>query len=309
MLLNEEKYNSFNLELNKKILKENCLPIQIVLDIDDVLATGFHSSNLQKLLEDHPYLKDFEDLNLLINAVFPHMIHPGAIELIQWIFQIPNVNVSFFSSGEETRNTAFVKELLTLALGDSFDKIKDNIGVFSRQHLVVSKEEETKNQFKLFKIYHGSMKKDLSKILNIDNLDNAILIDDDSSYIACGQERNVMVVPGADEYPFYEFYRDANEFPDCMEKNILSMNHIFYIAGMLSRIFNTKNNCLADNLFCLQYKSNADGTHEYDGSIHNELQFYLDGLSELQKVNPKLEFYGGELANEHFTKASFTNKF
>lgn len=309
MLRNQEKYDDFDLELNKKTLEKNTLPIHIVLDIDDVLATGFHNSDIQKLLKDHPYLKEFADKNLLINAVLPHMIHPGAMELIQWIFQIPNVKVSFFSSGDETRNTTFVKELLTRALGDRFDKIKDNVGVFSRQHFVVSKEEEINNQFKLFKLYYGAKKKDLSKILSADNLDNAILIDDDSSYIASGQERNVMVVPGSDEYPFYNFHRDAQEFPDCMGKYILPMNHIFYIAGMLSRILGLKSHCLADNLFGLQYKSNADGTYERDRGIHSEHQFYLDGLSELQNVNPKLEFYGGELANEYFKKASFTKRF
>ncbi len=284
---------------NPEAEEKNSSPIHIVLDIDQVLANPFPKLNLQTVLEENPYLKDFADKNLLINAIFPHMIHPGVIEFIQWIFKIPNVKVSFFSAHMEARNTELVKQLLILALGKDYDIIKDNVGVFSKKDIVICKEGS-----KQFNLDYGELKKDLRKVLNTDNLDNVILIDDDPSYIFSGQERNVMVVPAVYDSPFYDFNRDAKEFPNDMGRHMLSMNRIFCIVEMLKRILDAKNNCLADNLLSFQYKSNPDGTYVLNREIFKEHQFYLDGLRELQKINPKLEFYGGELAKEYFKKAS-----
>lgn len=306
MLRNLEKTDNSILDLNDKTPTQNVPTVHIVLDINDTLATGFieEIESLKRL----PHLQRLMDENLFINSVFPYFLHPGAIELVQWIFQIPNVKVSFFSGYNEKRNTEFVKELLMRTHGDDFNKIKDTVSVYSKQHLISVKEEENKNQFKLFKTRYGVMKKDLNKILNVDNLDNVILVDDDQGYTTPGQEKNVLVIPGSNELHFYEFYTCPKQFPDYMGEEILSMNHIFYIAGMLSRIISMKNNSLADNLFGLQYRLNGEGTYELNRELYKDHQYYLDGLSALQKVNPKLTFYGGDLANEYFIKSNFTNK-
>jgi len=276
-----------------KLEKENSPKIHIVFDIDDVLATGFEQ-DIQTLLVQYPYLIDFKNKNLLIEAIIPHMFHPGAVELLRWIFTIPNINVSFFSAGQEKRNLKFVEELLKLALGDDYDSLKDDVSVYSRHHLKLTKKEEADNQFKLFKIYYGEDKKDLT-ILKLENLDNVILIDDDSTYIAYGQERNMLVVPYTDDASFRHFHS-----PKQAVEMLLKVNRIFYIAGLLKKILEIKSESVADNLFNLQYKLGSDGVYERDLQIHNDHQYYLDGREELQKVNPELKFYGGDMANEYF---------
>lgn len=303
----EETDNS--IQSNENLSEKNILPIHIVLDIDGTLANGFHEENIQEVLKKYPHLQKLADENLFINAITPHLLHPGAIEFIQWIFQIPNVKVSFFSDAYEKRNTVFVQELLIRALGNDFDTIKNTVSIYSRQHLVPSIEEETKNQVNFFKLCYGKTKKNLSKVIEIGNLNNTLLIDDDPSYISFGEEKNVLLVPGTGYLNFCLFHKYSLELSGCVGKYILPMNHIFYIAGMLSKILGMKNDCLANNLFSLQYKSNGIDTYERDRSIFEEHQYYLDGLSELKKINPKLKFYGGEAANEHFRKSSFTKGF
>ena len=153
------------------------------------------------------------------------------------------------------------------------------------------------------------MKKDLSKFPDGANLYNTILIDDSPSYIAFGQEKNVLLIPPADLSDFICFHKDKDEFPKDMGEFILTINHIFYAAGMMSRILSRKSHCLRDNLFMLQYKSKGDGTYAFDRSMYDDLQYYRDGLIELQKVNPTLEFYGGELAKKFFAQPELSSRF
>jgi hypothetical protein len=288
-------------------LKKSFPEIHIILDIDDTLANGYQQENIQKVLQRYPDLQPLLGAKLFINAVYPHFVHPGAIELVQWILRIPNVKLSFFSSAIEERNTAFVQELLLRALGNGFNDIKEAVSIYSRQHLVSIEIKETKNQFEIFEIYHGAKKKDLRKILKVGSLDHVILVDDDPTYIFPGQEKNVFVVPGTDDTAFRRFFHpESYDFPYSIDYSLLLMNHIFYIAGMLSKVFSMQSNCIADNLFSLQYEPVGNGAYKWNRDLFSEHQYYLDGLSELQKVNPNLEFYGGDLANEHFRRNNFT---
>ena len=67
---------------------------------------------------------------------------------------------------------------------------------------------------------------------------------------------------------------------------------------------NSNNHCLTDEPFNLQYKKLIDGSCGLNQDLYNEHQYFLDGLTELQKINPKLTFYGGELAMEYFKSAN-----
>lgn len=307
MLGNSHTLDGSNKDIFDQSSRADIRQIHIILDIDETLANGF-DEDIYSFLNKFPHLNKFIANDLLINAIVPHFLHPGAIEFIQWLSEIPGVKISFFSSGDENRNTIFVQELLIRAFGNKANSIKNKIAIYSRKHLVESIEADTKNQYRLFKIYHGTKKKDLSRILSTNDLKDVILIDDNATYIAPGQERNVLLIRGTDQFPFYEFHKNYKDYPDEMGKYLLLMNHIFYITGLLSKITNLNTHSIADNLFNLQYKqSSADETFELNQNIYNEKIFYMDGLIELQKINKKLTFYGGEIAEKYFTELNHFN--
>ena len=126
--------------------------VNLFLDIDEVL-TCTHALNYEQLAF-------FKSEGAIITALKTHYIFPGVIEFIRFVFKIPNTRVSFFSSGLEKRNRAFVPELLKLAFPNS----QPQADVFSRQHLT-----------------HGQ--KDLSPHLKPeDHIENAVLIDDNPDH-------------------------------------------------------------------------------------------------------------------------------
>src|SRR3990167_9685619 len=103
--------------------------VHLVIDIDHTLACAFESTKaLKSALVVNPHLHYFLENNLIIDALMPHLLHPGVIEFIQYIFKIPHISLSFFSSAFEERNVIFVRELLIRSLGvDYYNKVKDSV--------------------------------------------------------------------------------------------------------------------------------------------------------------------------------------
>lgn len=270
-------------------------PVHFVLDIDDTLASGFD----EKSFESYKFLKWFKERNLVIHAIKPHILHPGVIEFIQYLFQIPNVRISFFSSGIEERNIPFVRELLTRSLGaDRYEKVKDSVSIFSKNDLIPRPPEDEGKQFGLL---FGNMKKDLNKTLKRgESLSSTVLIDDDMSYVHYGQEKNLLLVPFSSAT--YIFSSDLKGM--FMDKDLNRANHIFYVAGMIKAALQQGREKLAETFQILQCRTDEES---YRKDFINK-QYFLDGLQELQKINPKLDFYGGEIAMDFYlnsvTKAS-----
>lgn len=178
--------------------------INIVFDIDGTLAC--HSA---------PTIGEaafFYKKGAIIPAIKTHYIVPGVIELMKLLFQMEHVTVSFFSAGVSERNEVFVKELLSLALGkERYDQIASKVRILSRDDMVRG-DEGPKSMHGLG---HGTYKKDLSVFLKeADVLQNAVLIEDDYSYVAFGQEKNVLTLPMAFELYFSELKRNRKDYGD-----------------------------------------------------------------------------------------------
>jgi len=161
----------------------------IVLDIDGVLAC--------KSVETIEQANFFKNKGAILTAIKTHYIFPGVIEFIKLLFQTENVKVSFFSSGDKKRNVIFVDQLLKLALSEAkYNETKSKVCILSRDDLTEPTNEERKKQRVLYDLRPGNMQKDISKALGEgDFLENAVLIDDDRSYVACGQAKNILFVP------------------------------------------------------------------------------------------------------------------
>jgi ankyrin repeat protein len=265
--------------------------LHLIFDIDNTLAQGFSIDDLATLIKEKPYVAWFQNNNLLINAVHPHILFPGTLELMQYVFSIPQVKVSFFSAGERIRNKPFVAELLIRALGKShYDQIRGNVRIVSTHDLPkVSKsyyEQQADNaDHRYYGLQSGRVKKDLTVFLAKNqklSVSNILLVDDDESYISPQQVEHVLFVKG---WP---------EFRHPQPAIAQSANQIFYIAGLLHKAMEQgESHHLRNYLFNQQFVKNTDkdGYRPNYRKLTTQEEFYQLGLSLLQKYNPNLSFY------------------
>lgn len=173
----------------------------LVFDIDNVLTD--HWVHYPK------EIKFFQKKGIVLKAIANHYVFPGVIELMQLLFQMPDVKVSFFSSGHQKRNDLFVELLLTQALGKKrYRAIKDELLIFSgtkndsSTDLINNTKDEAKLQQELYELQWGNQKKSLKKVLPSVNLEDTVLIDDDHSWVPFGQERSYLYVPGLQSHDY-----------------------------------------------------------------------------------------------------------
>lgn len=255
----------------------------LILDIDGTLATAYSDykspTNIVKIYPRTPYAAK---PHAFIHSPYPHLLHPGALEFIQFAAQKFDL-ISFFSSGSHVRNFPFVDAYLTRALGEKYDADIEKFDVFSKHHMT-------------------HRQKDLSKLKRTADLDNTILVDDRPHNIAPGQNRNVLITHGADGFDFKDLHTNCsyNRYycSDCKIHTILHINHLFYVTGMLKRALEMPGKNLADSLLALQYKLADKQTYQLNTDLFNDVEIYREGLAELKKFNPSLEFYGGSEAQK-----------
>lgn len=298
-----------NVAENKK-LREISEKLHVVLDIDNTVSTGERASDEDSVKK---YLSDFKKYGITQDVLqFPvkekgsesvvvlQVLHPGAIEYVKWLHHELGARISFFSSGIEERNTPFAKEFLSLALGTvEYGRIKDSVSVYSRGDLISSTETLKRIQVQNFGGWmYGNYKKDLKVTLkNGGDLTHTILVDDDKSYICPGQETNSLIASSISS--LYNFKSRGIE-------DLLRLNNIFYITGILKNALEMtlQGGSFLNNLFKLQFKAKDLFTYESIWSISEDrFQYYVDGLKELQKINPHLKFYGAEKLIAHFERS------
>lgn len=236
----------------------------IILDIDEMLATDFVSPTK---MQDFKYISNCGNSKRFLQALRPHFLHHGVLEFIKVLFNIPNIQLYFFSSDTEERNVVFVKELLKHVFGEkdaheNFAKCK----VYSKHHCTAIDPAVKRRKKNLTVISQD-------KIF----LDNAILIDDNLNNICEGQEKNFLhVLP---VYP--EDIQLTDQSDDEYKKSELfkKTNHIFYAMGMLLKSFDLTNNIsLTEALTKCKLES------------QNNIEIYMHGLMFLQKINADLKF-------------------
>ena len=133
-------------------------PINVVFDIDGVLAC-----TRARTLQSASF---FHRKGMIITALKTHYIFPGVRELMQLLFSIDRIRVSFFSSGVKERNIPFVRELLETSLGrENYLKVEGRVDVLSRDDLLRMQITDSYSQYEKYGLYHGNKKKDVSKVL------------------------------------------------------------------------------------------------------------------------------------------------
>ncbi len=153
----------------------------VVFDIDNTLVCT--SVRCCKKIE---VARFFNEKGTIFKAAEKtHYIFPGVIELTKLLSQIPNVRMSLFSSCRDSlRNKEVAKKI--------FGGKKSDVLVLSGENLTIYADP------------YKCKSKDLKKVLGKgDKLENAVLIDDDKTYIHEGQTQNSLICTPVDGQKFY----------------------------------------------------------------------------------------------------------
>lgn len=252
----------------------------IVFDLDEVLCIDTVGSG------QAPF---FKDRGLILDAICPHYIFPGAKELIAFLYRMDEIRVSFFSAGRDIRNEPLVHALLKSSLSkQEYEKIKEGVQIYSRQHTTEDTPAEKEDFSKCFGVYKQKKRKNLQSIpKNGESLEDTVLIDDDHTNILVGQIKNHLFVERTEARHFESLRTDPKD-------NVHIVNRIYYVAGLLFAAINkskVENIFLSEALFRIQYKlkENQEKFHFREEILSEDLYYRL-GLETLRAIKPDLQF-------------------
>ena len=276
----------------------------VVFDLDGSLETPYFdkkdSEKVKAWMGKHPCGNTFDRMYAEVMDGLPHFFLNGALELLRWVHD-RGFEIVFFSNAVEERN----RELCPIIMERAFGKGKEpSYRVLSRGDCVDTTRMHDGEDKALQGLWRGNYKKKLTGIVvPEERLADTLMIEDDNSYAAKGEERNFV----------YGIYGgNANLFisDPLLSKGRGQDFHLpFYFCGMLKRIvaYATKANVsLAEAAVQVQYADRgymfpSDGecfVHSSGGRVdiprppQDEFRIFVEGLRELRAYNPELAFWG-----------------
>jgi hypothetical protein len=250
--------------LLKKWQTQNLKRITVILDIDNVLATH-DKCTIQTILF-------FIRKGCILSAYgVTHYIPPGIIELIQFLYSTPLIQVAFFSSGSSRRNHPFVKALLIKALGQArYDEIAADLIIISNDNL-------------------SDGKKNLSfAIAAVDELENAIFIDNDPKFVCKNQKKHYLHTETVQAKDFADLINSDVPCINPDDSLFRKVNAPFYLASMVQNCLLHKERApIAETLFNLQHLPDVPSEQQWDKS-KKCLTHYVEGHLILQPYNSEL---------------------
>ncbi len=311
--------------------KTHRFPIVVAMDIDDFL-TSMEVTDLRKRDwldpvhhgDDRFFTVEFEHHGGHYDM--KNVATPGSIEFLCFLFEHEYVRPAFFSSGVRARNLDLAEKMVQMAIdaGDGDPQWKNRYDVFSREDCFDTErighyvDREIAERFQP-EHYFGNYKKDLRmihygrenyhKLVNQtfddpaillpnsekdeDILKNLILVEEDSSYLFPGQEKNMLLCPTYfHPYPYAVNYEgDAPPPPqkESWRDHFKAANTIFYAAGVLHRIFER----LSENTPVPEMLWQEQGHLWFDPKRYKErypLPFFTEGRNALRRYNARLNF-------------------
>lgn len=275
-----------------------------VFDLDGSLETPyFDKDDAEKVkawMEKHPCGNTFDRMYAEVMDGLPHFFLNGALELLRWVHD-QGFEIVFFSNAVVERN----RELCPIIMERAFGKGKEPpYRVLSRGDCVDTAHMHDEEGRVFQGLWHGNYKKKLSGIVvPEDRLPNTLMIEDDNSYAAKGEEKNFV----------YGVYGGcANMFvtkPELSEHSGQDFHLPFYFCSMLKRIVayaKKANVSLAEAAVQVQYADYGflfplDGKRPVrsdggQGRIPEppwrNFSIFVEGLKELRTYNSELRFWG-----------------
>lgn len=243
-------------------------PIDIVLDLDGTLIYAFPKSN-----------PDVSALNPNLGIQVPFGYAHGTIEFIQCIQSIPNIRLSFYSSGDKWRNESVVYKIMNEVKKPSFlnywwRSYRSYPSYLSyrsyRSYRILSKEDLT-----------SLGEKDLTRIRPGINIDRTILIDD-IGIVPTNQKSNVLkLYPGLGSDGGCMNNKDSNRLKNNLVRALGMILKIIELDQYSPKLNGSLN--IRQLLWQLQWDSNEC----YRDDETNADDIYGLGLSEMRKFNSK----------------------
>ena len=283
----------------------------LVFDLDGTLETPYFTkeskSRVKAWMKRHPSGNAFDKMYVeVMKDKLPHFFFNGAFELLRWADD-HGFDIVFFSNAIEERNRELCPILMERAFaGGKVPKYR----ILSRGDCIDTRHMRHDEESQYQGLWHGNYKKKLGGVVVPEcDVPNTLMIEDDSSYAARGEERNFV----------YGVYGGcANEF---IKKPLLSKNdgqdfHLpFYFCGLLESIVSYADRegvSLADAAVQVQYGDYGldfplDGERRKNsgGSFMNppspplrEFGVFKAGWKALCAYNPDLKFWGGVVRDD-----------
>ena len=276
----------------------------VVFDLDGSLETPYFkkddSRKVRAWMEKHPCGNSFDRLYAEVMDGLPHFLLNGALELLRWVHD-QGFEIVFFSNAVEERN----RELCPIIMERAFGKGKEPpYRVLSRGDCVDTAHMDDEEGLVFQGLWHGNYKKKLSGVVVPEkHVANTLMIEDDNSYAAKGEEKNFV----------YGVYGGcANMFvakPELSEHSGQDFHLPFYFCGMLKRIVAYAKKAkvsLAEAAVQVQYTDYGflfplDGKRPVrsdggQGCIPEppwrNFSIFVEGLKELRTYNSELRFWG-----------------
>lgn len=254
----------------------------LVFDIDGVLADVV-SWDPDRVLgratelwgEDHVRDHTFMVMD------YPHLIYPGMFALWAWLHR-RGARIAVFSSGVRERNEALIAAFSARAFqGEE----APSIPVFSREDCLDTESLPPEEEPAWQGLWHGLRKKVLARVVPPERLPSTLLVEDDRSYAAAGEESHVIQVPS---------YHSPVPF-DRRGWTWRSVYKAFYVAGLLETIRQVveERGCTwAQGALHVQVEREGATLDPRFNFPSRERRTYHDlGLPLLQEVDPTLLFH------------------
>lgn len=278
---------------------------RIVFDLDSTLETPYISAKqfpqAWKILVDR---FGVEGASRMVfhwpyrGKHFYFIAYPGALELLQWVHS-QNIAIDFFSGALIERNVDLAEMMMRRVFGDEPVPYRVFHGA-----LHSPTDDNPDYEAKYVGYYYGIQKKKLEDVVvTHEELPDTLLVDDDRSFAAKGEEGNLVCAYFVgSEYKHY-FYKKIRNVHANDDYDGLELHHVFYLAGVLEQIVtlaNAERKSLRDAAIQVQFLNegiefpfvNAEVNH-VPRPHFEDAHYYLRGLRLLRKINPSLDFWYG----------------
>lgn len=258
-----------------------------VFDLDDTVVSSISYDKEAKLSELQEQL-GFDFINNFSVEVlgYPHLIFPGYNALFRWLFDNGH-NLYFFSNAIKERNEDLVPKFMKKFFPQDYQNILNRVKIFSRGDCIDTTkiwDQEEKNKYQSY--HYGQCKKKLEGIVVEEKeLPNTLLIEDDYSYMTCGEEYNLVMVSSG--IGFYPYHKDSEAFQE--------FHKAYYLCGLFQTMFE----CISKENFTLveaakYVQIDLEGkelNRDFYYPSRGKMDYYKKGLQILKTIDTNLDFY------------------
>lgn len=264
------------------------MKLNVIFDIDSCMAYAIKYEFKKGIKKVEEQLgKELADDLIIIAYEYPHCIFPGFYALWEWL-HLQGAKIMVFSTGIKERNVELIEKFAKRSFRNIKEEDRPEIKVFSREDTFDTEKFKHEDRHKYQSCWFGNLKKQLSGVVvSEEDLPYSLLVDDDYSYTAVNEERNMIYVSSEFHYYPESSYIDDREFQ--------AFHKAYYICGLLKKIMAVVDEKKLTPMMAAEYvQATMEGEKigkEFFFPGRNRMEYYTEGLKTLQAIDPTLKFY------------------